>query len=251
MAVDFFHRLIVRGRYEDVRTFRRQIYRQYPRSIGRQSWTEIVPFSFAALYEMAPAAHRIEPSVPGDPYELSAWRIRRINRSQAEVRYQFQTRNMELVCLIRVLSAVQPSLTFTLVTLCLDDSSIEVYRLKSGRTRKWVLPRRRRDFPWNRARIKFGLAGNDVYEDDDAENWAEEEMLHEALTHWDEDSAAAHSSQRSRYQWWNRLPLRDLATEQQLFVYEFAEKLRSKAPKNKSSASTSARRRKEKTKSRR
>ena len=218
MAVDYFHRLIIRGPQQDVRAFRRQIYREYPRSIGRQSWTEIVPFCFTALYEMAPAACRIEPEAPGDPYELSAWPVRRISRNQAEIRYQFQTRNLEMVSLIRVLTRALPSLTFTLVTLCLDDSSIEVNRLKGGSTQKWAIPKRRQDFHWDRARIKFGLAGDDVYDNDDADRWATEEMLHEALTHWNEDGAAAHPHQRGRYRWWNQLPLRDLATERQLAV---------------------------------
>lgn len=251
MAVDYLHRLIIRGPHQDIRAFRRQIYREYPRSIGRKSWTEIVPFSFTALYEMAPAASRIEPEAPADPYELSAWPVRRVGPNQANVRYQFQTRNLEMIDLIQVLSAALPSLTFTLATLCLDASSIEVYRLKDGRMQKWALPQRRRDFHWSRARIKFGLAGDDVYENDDAEHWAEEEMLHEALTHWEEGSAAAHSSRRSRYRWWNRLPLRDLATEQQLLLYEISQKLRSKSPRSKSSVRASVRRRKKGIKSKR
>jgi hypothetical protein len=235
MAVDYWHRLIIRGTHENVRAFRREIYCEYPRSIARKSWTEIVPFSFAALYAMAPGARRIEPEVPIDPYDLSAWPVRRIGQTRAEVRYQFHTRNLEMVGLIRVLSGALPSLTFTLTTLCLDDSSIEAYRLKGGSTKKWSLPQRRRDFHWSRARIKFGLTGEDVYDDDDAEHWAEEEMLHEAVTHWEKDSAAAHSSRRIRYQWWNRLPLRDLATERQLAIYEISQKLNPKAPRSKSS----------------
>lgn len=246
MAVDFFHRLIVRGPHKDVSAFRGQVYREYARKIGKQSWTEIAPFSFAALYDLAPAARQIEQEVPCEPYEISAWPIRRIGRNQGEVRYQFQTRNMEMVGLIRVLSQALPWLTFTLATLCLDDSDIEAYCLKGRRMQKWALPQRRRDFHWSRARIKFGLAGDDVYDDDDAEHWAEDEMLHDALTHWDQSSVRAHSRRTTRYRWWNRPPLRDLATEQQLFAYEISEKLRSKAQKTKSS--TSARPRKRRTK---
>jgi hypothetical protein len=89
MAVDYFHRLLVTGRSHDVRTFRRAMYREYPRTIGGETWTEIVPFSFAGLYELAPAARRIEAEIPYDPYELSAWPVRKIDRQRAEVRYQF------------------------------------------------------------------------------------------------------------------------------------------------------------------
>lgn len=251
MAVDFFHRLIVRGPREDVRAFRRQIYREYPRSIGKKSWTEIVPFSFTKLYEIAPAARRIDPEVPYDPYELSSWPIRRIGRNQGEVRYQFQTRNMEMIELIRVLARALPSLTFTLATLCFDDSSIEVYRLKGGRTQNWQIPQRRKDFFWSRARIKFGLVGDDVYDNDDADHWVEEEMLYEALSHWDEDRTTAHSHRRRRYRWWNNPPLRDLATERQFLLYEIDKKLSSKVSKRKSSASVGYTAPKGKSKSRR
>lgn len=206
MAVDFFHRLIVRGQHADVRDFGRRIYRQYARSIGKESWIEIAPFSFAALYEIAPAARRIEREIPSDPYELSAWPVRRIDRNKAEVRYQFQTRNLEMVGLIRALSHALPSLTFTLATLCLDDSDIEVYRLKDGRMKKWIVPEDRREFYWSRARTRFRLAGDDLYENDDAEHWVEEQILHEALRHWDKGGANGRSRRRSRYKWWINLP---------------------------------------------
>src|SRR5688572_11805490 len=72
----------------------------------------------------------------------------------------------------------------SVVTLCLDDSSIESYSLSGTARRKWVLPDRRRDFHWERARKKFGLTGDDVYDDDDADQWAQEQMLIEAIAHW-------------------------------------------------------------------
>ena len=53
MAVDYFHRLLVSGKPADVRAFRDAIYREYPRTIAGKTWTEIVPFSFAGLYELA------------------------------------------------------------------------------------------------------------------------------------------------------------------------------------------------------
>ena len=226
MAVDYFHRLIVRGPRKDVLTFRREIYRRFPRKIGRKSWIEIVPFSFEALYTIAPAARRFEPEVPCDPYDLSSWPIRPIGRSQAEIRYQFHTRNLEMADLIRVLSRARPALSFTLLTFCLDDMSIELYRFGNGRRKKWNYPEGRREIHWDRARAKFGLAGDDVYDDDDAQEWAEEEMLGEALAHW------VGRAQSRRYDWWNRPALRDLATEQMLFAYELAEE--SKAPRRKS-----------------
>lgn len=225
MAVSYLHRLIVSGTRQGVRAFRDEIYREYPRTVARKSWTEVVPFSFASLYEMAPAARRIEKDAPCDPYQLSVWPIRPTVRGRAELRYQFQTRNVEMFRFIRALSRARPALSFILLTFCLDDSSIESFRL-SGRTeRKWTLPGRRHEQYWQRARVKFGLKGDDVYEDDVAEHWTEEAMLHDALSHWDRSGVAAGS--RRRYQWWNQIPLRDLATERDLAIVEIGDALAS------------------------
>jgi hypothetical protein len=233
MAIDYVHRLIIRGPCKDVRAFRRHIYREYPRRIARTSWTEIVPFSFTALYEMAPAARRIEPEIPCEPYDLSAWPIRPIGRAQAEIRYKFHTRNLEMADLIRVLARARRALTFTLLTFCLDDMSIELYRFSGGRTKKWEYPEGRREFHWDRARAKFGLAGDDVYDDEEAEHWAEEEMLHEALSHWEKGGGKTQPGRERRYDWSDSSPGRDLMTEKQLFILELEEKLKSKAPRHK------------------
>jgi hypothetical protein len=245
MAVDFVHRIIIEGSGKAVRQLRRQIYHEYPKTVGKRSWIETVPFSFTALYELAAGARRIEAEIPCEPYDISAWAIRAIGGNKVELRYQLHTRNLELLDFIRVLSRAKRPLVFILVTLCLDDSSIQSYRLKAGRTRKWVLPQRRRDFHWNRAREKFRLAGDAVYDDEVAEHWAEEKMLYEALSHWD-DSSAAH--RRKRYHWWNHVSVRDLETEQELALYEIAKELNSKAPRRKPGKRTEVRRRKGKSK---
>jgi hypothetical protein len=235
MAVDYLHRLIVRGARKRILAFRREIYRRYSRKIGRKSWIEVVPFSFAALYEIAPAARRIEEEVPYDAYDMSAWPIRRIGSTQAEVRYQFHTRNLEMADLIRVLARARPALTFTLLTFCLDDMSIELYRFGNGRSKRWEYPEERREFHWDRARAKFGLTGENVYDDEVAEHWAEEEILHEALTHWDGIGAGSRPARPRRYRWWNRPVLRDLETEQQLMAYGIAEEINSAAPRRRRS----------------
>jgi hypothetical protein len=235
MAVDYFHHLLVTGRPKDVRAFRRAIYREYPRTIAGETWTEIVPFSFAGLYELAPTAQRVEAEIPFDPYELSAWPVQNIGEHSAEVRYQLQTRNLELVALLRPLARALPRLTFTLTTLCLDDSSIESYRLFGRREQRWLLPDSRRDFHWDRARKKFKLAGDDVYDDDDADHWAEQEMLTEALGHWDA-AGRIRRGRAPRYRWWNAIRLRDLDTERKLSLLEMGLFLDDKGTKNKREA---------------
>jgi hypothetical protein len=228
MAVDYFHRLLVAGPRFEVREFQRRMHREFSRTIAGQTWTEIVPFSFEALYELAPTVRSIEAEIPFDPYELSAWPVRNINGGRAEVRYQFQTRNLELFPFMAPLALALPALTFTLVTFCLDASSIEAHRLRRSRVQKWVLPDRHQELHWNRARRKFGLVGDEVYDDDDARRWAEEEMLHEALNHWDEAGRVRRGRLR-RHEWWNAVPLRDLDTERKLSRLAIGIELEEKA----------------------
>jgi hypothetical protein len=220
MAVDYFHRLLVSGKPADVRAFRDAIYCEYPRTIAGKTWTEIVPFSFAALYELAPAARRVEAQIPFDPYDLSDWPMRTPEDGRAEIRYQLHTRNLELIDFLRPLARALPRLTFTLTTLCLDDSSIESYRLRGRREQRWMFPNRRRDFHWERARKKFKLVGDKVYENDEADHWAEEEMLTEAFSHWDEAGRVRPGRAPRQYRWWNAIPLRDLDTERKLSLSE-------------------------------
>ena len=220
MAVDYFHRLLVSGKPADVRAFRDAIHRGYPRSIAGETWTEIVPFSFAGLYELAPAARRVEPEIPDDPYDLSAWPVRTVKGERAEIRYQMHTRNLKLIDFLRPLARALPRLTFTLSTLCFDDSSVESYRLHGRREQRWMLPDRRQDVHWERAWKKFKLAGDERYEDDEAEHWVEQEMLTEAFSHWDEAGRVRRGRAPRRYRWWNTVPLRDLDTERKLSLLE-------------------------------
>lgn len=97
-----------------MRAFRDAIYCAYPRTIAGETWTEIAPFSFAGLNELAPAARRVEPEIPDDPYDLSAWPVRTVEDERAEIRYQMHTRNLELIDFLRPLARALPSLTFTL-----------------------------------------------------------------------------------------------------------------------------------------
>jgi hypothetical protein len=54
MAVDYFHWLIVRGPRPQLLILRRRLARTWSRRVGRRTWTEEAPFSFAALFR-APA----------------------------------------------------------------------------------------------------------------------------------------------------------------------------------------------------
>ena len=220
MAVDYLHRLLVSGKPADVRAFRDAIYRAYPRTIAGETWTEIAPFSFVGLYELAPAVRRVEPEIPDDPYDLSFWPVRTVEGDRAEIRYQMHTRDLELIYFLRPLARALPRLSFTLSTLCFDDSSVASFRLHGRREQRWMLPDRRQDVHWERAWKKFKLAGDERYEDVEAEHWVEQEMLTEAFSHWDEAGRVRRGLAPRRYRWWNAIPLRDLDTERKLSLLE-------------------------------
>jgi hypothetical protein len=230
MAVDYWHRLVVTGPRETVDLLRGQLRRRVRRSVaGRPLWRETIPFSFERLYRLVPAAVGIEPEARGDPYDVSVWPIRGLGDGGAELRYQLHTRNFELLPFLRLLSRKFPALTFCLVTFCLDDSEVASYLVSGGRTRKWILPPRRRNAHWERARQKFGIAGDAVYEDDVAERFAEESMLEEALDHWE---PAGNQPRRGQARnWWNRPVSREIMTELNINLAELNARHAAKAGK--------------------
>jgi hypothetical protein len=140
------------------------------------------------------------------------------------VRYRFHTRNHEVAPLLRALARARPTLVFRLTTLCLDDSSIESHLMIGRKASRWVLPDRRRDFHWDRARAKFTLAGEDVYEDDEADSWHEQEMLADAVSHWDHLGRVRRAGPLPPYEWWNQMIWRDLQTERRVLLAEFLER---------------------------
>jgi hypothetical protein len=184
-----------------------------------------------------PAAVRIEPEVPCDPYDVSAWPIRRLPRGLAEARYQLHTRDIELLPFVRLLSKKFAALTFSLVTFCLDDGEVASYRVCGGRAREWILPRSRRDAHWERACPKFGLVGDDVYQHDEAERFAVEAMLEEALAGGEPASKELQNSRRRVRSWWNRPVTRDIMTEKTIAVAELSGRLRGDKKDKRSRAS--------------
>jgi hypothetical protein len=223
MAVDYLHRLIITGPDRPLRTLRRQLHYGYPRTVSTAAWTEIVSFSFEALYKLAPKAHRVEPEIPYDPYDLRAWPVRRLTAGTSELRYQFHTRNLEMQGLLRALSRVVPSLSFVMVTMCIDDGDIWTYRIRRGTWRKWSIPHKVQEFYWSLARKKFGLEGDDVYDNDEAEVWTEEELLELAHRHWQDRKARNRKTGGRRREWWNQVVIRDLKTEREIAFIEVSE----------------------------
>jgi hypothetical protein len=220
MAIDYNHRLVVSGPRGGVDLFRKQLRQTDTRTVGKLKWRETIPFSFERLYDLAPTAVRIEPEVPCDPYDMSVWPIRRLPYRSAEVRYQFHTRNLQVLPFVCVLSKKLPSLTFRLLTHCMDDDQIASYRVRKGRARRWILPEARHAAHWDRARQRFDLTGDEVYGDQDARHFAEEAMLEEALDHWEREAGGRHPVRRRAREWWNRPVTRDLETQRLIFMAE-------------------------------
>ena len=217
MAVDYDHRLLITGPHATVRLFRLQLQRRVRLSVaGNKLWRETIPFSFKRLYELAPAAARVEPDGPYEPFNVCAWPIRGLAGGLAEVRYRLHTRNVEFFPFLRALPRKFPALVFRLVTFCLDANEIASYRIIGGDVRRWILPEARHDVHWEHARQEFSVAGDDVYEDDDARYSAEERMLEEALEHW--EPASSRPARRPRYMrsWWGRPVANDLNIEQEI-----------------------------------
>jgi hypothetical protein len=130
-----------------------------------------------------------------------------------------------MIDLMRPVSRLFPWLSFKLVTKCLDDNSVDSYRLSRGTAQKWTVPEKRQQAHWQSASKKFRLYGDSLYEDDHARHYAEERILIEALDHWERHELPANPRQRPRRrQWWNQVPQRDLATERELALLTVSEK---------------------------
>jgi hypothetical protein len=227
VAVDNFYRLVVMGPRGAVSDFRRTVAHTVSRpAIGDiDSWREFVPISIERIRSRYDLVRRAT-SAALDPFEVSAWPTCVLDKRRAALRYQFQTRNCEFIDFLKPLSRCFPSLTFVLVTLWLDDSEIASCLVRRGQTKRWKLSRKRREWHWNRARQRYGIQGDAVYDDDEAEFFAEQAMLAEALANW-----LPPSDQRRRWSWWNRPKVRDLDVERQLAVITLAEQMKSEKQK--------------------
>jgi hypothetical protein len=220
MAVDYFHRLIVTGPRRQVGALRDGLARTSSRHVGGRTWSEAVPFSFAALYELAPRARRVEREVPYDPYDISVWPITRVGSRQASLRYQLHTRNLELAGFLRPLSRAFPALVFRLSTYCVDGDDIYSYHVARGTVTACLMMHERCEVYWDRARRKFRLSGEDVYDDEEARHYAVEGMREESVDLW---IRPARRSGRRR-NWFNRPVVRDIETERDLAMIEMAER---------------------------
>ena len=217
MAMDLVHRLVVTGPLEAVADLSRRLVRRAVRKSGRLTWRERIPFSFRRLYQLAPAAKRIDPNVPYEAYDVSDWPLLELSGGRAEVRYQFNTRNLELFDFVRALAAQFETVTFYLLTHCLDDGEVVTCRVRGGTARRWLLPGTREDSHWNSARRKFRLSGEDLYENDEARFFAEERMRKEALEHWVTVRGPGRLEDMDR-EWWDSPSCRDIETERSVAV---------------------------------
>ena len=206
MAITYLNRLVVIGTPKRVQDFRTTMRRTLHRRLGKESWQEPVPFSLTALARVTRMRNPEE--YAEEPYSASTWRIRQLTPRRAEVRYQFQTRNLEMLQPLKRLSRRLPELTFRLMVHCLDDSSPESFQIRNGEAKKRCFSDTAREKYWQAAGKKFHLSGDEIYDDDDVELLAEERMRQDILNVW----ARAGSVPR-RQDWWNAPATRMLLDE--------------------------------------
>jgi hypothetical protein len=71
MATDNVLRLIVNGSRRPLDDLRRGLVRQWSRRVAGRTWSERLPSSIAALYDLAPEARPVKPECPGETYDVS------------------------------------------------------------------------------------------------------------------------------------------------------------------------------------
>ena len=219
MSVTYLNRLVVSGSPARVAAFRDTMKRTLNRKAGPQRWRERVPFSLKTAARLTGIADPEEYEY--EPYQMSAWPMRLIAQRHAEVRYQFETRNVEISDLVALLSKRFPNVTLVLGIHCLDDDSPYSFHMQAGRVRRKTLSDAVRETYWQAARKHFKLPADDdeFYHDDDVVEMAEGRMFDSVMNHWEKTSPGP---QRS---WWNQPAIRSLDDERTFAMVELAEAL--------------------------
>jgi len=216
MSTTYLNRLLVIGTPGRVNAFRDTMRLTLKRRVGQTSWDEQVPFSLerlAAVTRMrGPGNYVVE------PYSMSAWPIRQVTARRAEIRYQFETIDLEMPPPIKRLSRHMPDLTFRLMMHCLDDDCPQSFEMRAGALRKRSLSDDQRQQYWQAAGEKCGLSGDAIYDDDVATFIAEEQMREDVLNVWVTGKAP-------RRNWWNRPKRRLLMDEKEWAVIDLEEPL--------------------------
>ena len=205
MSVTFFSRLLVLGSPAHIREFQERASRTYEREVVGQGWTEIIPISFVALHDLTPLFDNDWEVC--DPLEIRSWPLRRLGPGRAELRFQFETRNMEAHPVFRRVAPKFPGLTFRLVTMCLDDGEIDTWQMRGRKVQAKRISKRIRGLHWAAASRKFKAPVDELYEDDDACDWVECRLCDHALNGWER------AGTRRRWKWWNIGPLHTLDDE--------------------------------------
>jgi hypothetical protein len=221
MALDYFHRVIVTGPSSTIGFLRRRLARTSARTAARLTWRERIPFSIVAICELVPSAKRVKRNRFDEPYDIRVWPTVQRSRTISEIRYQLHTRDFELTSFIKTLSRAFPTLSFHLSTHYLDGGEVVGFQFRSGMMRRWLVPQTRRQFHWDRARVKFAVSGDAVYDHNEAELLAEDGMRDEALDHWQQHRRRG-TSRSTRRSWWNKPVVRDFMEELDLRLIEVA-----------------------------
>jgi hypothetical protein len=97
---------------------------------------------------------------------------------------------------------------------------METWEARGGRMRHRKLSTARMETHWDAARRRFKLKGDDVYDDDDAMEFAEARMCADTLNAWDR------TGRLGRLRWSNGLVFHRLRDEQTIVMAELGEALK-------------------------
>jgi hypothetical protein len=216
VAVDYFHFLVVSGPHPAVDDFVHRIALVVTRRVAGVNLEQTVPFSIESLFAMG----RIKEDLPGEPFDMTRWRIVR-RGPLAEVRYRFHTRSLQLHPLLRRLSKHVPRLTFALVTRCLDDNDFGAFTIRGGTQRgKWLGDDWRTPF-YERVAREYKIPLSEVYEDQDIQDVGEWRMTDAAVQ--------IATGTKRRYEWRGGRVYRDFEDERATAMLELAQAMKKMA----------------------
>jgi hypothetical protein len=187
VSVIFFNLVAVIGSRPAVLEFRSDARRRLSPSLRAEFGISQVDLSLDKLFRKHRLAASSSAGIPGDNghYLTTALPIAKWH-TFARVLYEFEIKNYQIHELLAPLSRCYREVCFVNSEICLDDGSITSICVVRGRASTWDFPEDRKNYHWERAAKKHGVAQlEDAYEDDSIRSDAEDGMLLEAIGHWD------------------------------------------------------------------
>jgi hypothetical protein len=196
MSFVCFNRIAIMGTRSKVLQFRDDARRRLSPALKKLLRVPYVAFSLEHLFSKNRLPAPSPDGIPFDAYQdgkdtwaghyftsrlpLAEW------HGYARIEYRVEVKNYEIYNLLIPLSRAYAELCFVDSEISLDSGEINAMYVARGRCSRWALPEDRCNAHWQRAAKENGVAKlDDAYEDDSVRSDAEENMLAEAMAHWD------------------------------------------------------------------